>query len=172
MHTLETDRLVLRRLSTGDDAFILELLNEPAWLQHIGDRGVRTLADARRYLTEGPIAMQARHGFSLLAVERKVDATPLGICGLLKRDTLEDIDLGFAFLERQWGQGYASESATATMNHARDALHLQRVVALTSPDNDRSIGLLTKLGFAFERMIRPAAAASEAKLFAWSAPQA
>lgn len=148
---LETERLALRRLHERDDAFILELLNEPGWLRFIGDKGVKTLEDARRYIAQGPVAMYERVGFGLWLVERKADATPLGICGLIKRDGLDDVDIGFAFLERHGSQGYAWEAASACMGHARDVLHLPRVVAITVADNHASIRLIEKLGLRFER---------------------
>src|SRR5580700_8038038 len=126
----ETERLILRRLSTDDDAFILELLNEPSFLQNIGDRGVRTLEDARGYILKGPVASYERFGFGLFLVALKETAVPLGICGLLKRDALEDVDIGFAFLPRFWSQGYAFESAAAVMAFGREALGIRRVVAI------------------------------------------
>lgn len=169
MIVFETERLSLRRLTTDDAPSILTLVNERAWLQFIGDRGVRTLADAQRYLMDGPIAMYARCGFGLFAVVRKSDGEFLGICGLLKRDTLEDVDLGFALLERFWGQGFATEAAAATTEYATRACSLRRLVAITASDNHRSIQLLEKLGFAFERPFRPTEKSPESKLFAWSA---
>ena len=111
MKVLETDRLILRWLSTDDAEFILELLNEPSFLQYIGDKGVRTLEDARNYILNGPVDMYARLGFGLYLTELKERGVPLGICGLLKRDGLEDVDIGFAFLPRFWAKGYAYESA-------------------------------------------------------------
>ncbi len=117
MKILETERLVLRRLTAGDAAFILELLNEPAFLENIGDRGARTLADARRYIARGPVASYRKFGFGLYLVELKDSGTPVGICGLLKRESLEDVDIGFAFLRRYWSQGYARESAAAVMHY-------------------------------------------------------
>ena len=162
---LKTDRLRLRQLNADDAAFILELVNEPAWLQFIGDRGVRTLEDARTYLVTGPVAMYARLGFGLWAVERKDGGAPVGICGLIKRDTMPDVDLGYALLERFRGCGYAREAAAAALAHGRDTLKLARVVALTSPDNERSVRLLDKLGFRFERMIRLVENKPESRLF-------
>ena len=102
---LETDRLILRRLSVEDAAFILELVNDPLWLRFIGDRGVRTLDEARAYILNGPVAMYERAGFGLYLVERKIDSTSLGMCGLIKRDGLDDVDLGFAFLPGDNGIG-------------------------------------------------------------------
>jgi RimJ/RimL family protein N-acetyltransferase len=163
---LETDRLVLRRLSLDDAPFILELVNEPSWLQYIGDKGVRTPEDARKYLREGPMAMYQRSGFGLYRVERKDDGEPMGMCGLIKRDTLPDVDIGFAFLPRFWGQGYAREAAAAVLALGKDTLGLKRIVAITNPDNESSIRLLESLGFRFETVLRLSADGAETKLFA------
>lgn len=150
---IETARLRLRRLHEGDAGFILELLNEPGWLRFIGDRGVRDLDAAHAYLRDGPMAMYARHGFGLYAVERSVDGVSLGLCGPLRREALADADLGFAFLARHGGQGYAQEAAQATMRHVREDLGLARLVAITLPENARSIRVLEAVGFAFEQRI-------------------
>lgn len=165
MYVLETARLALRELSVDDDAFILGLLNEPSFIQFIGDRGVRTPEAARRYLVNGPVASYERHGFGLYLVELLEGRVPVGICGLIKRESLVDVDVGFAFLPRFWSQGYASESASAVMAHARGALGLGRIVAIVSPDNAGSIRVLEKLGFVFERMIRMSSDEPEIKLF-------
>ncbi len=166
MKVLETDRLIVRQLSDEDNAFILELVNDPLWLRFIGDRGVRTLEDARDYILKGPVAMYQRMGFGLYLVERKSDGVALGICGLIKRDALDDVDLGFAFLPEFRAQGYAYESATAVLAYGRHVLGLKRIVAITSPDNERSARLLEKLGFTFEKMIRLPHDSDAVKLFA------
>ena len=150
---LVTSRLALRRLTEADAPFMLRLLNEPSWLRFIGDRGVRTLDEAAAYLAKGPIDMYQRLGFGLLLVERTLDGAALGICGLIKRDTLPDVDLGFAFLPEHWGRGYAVEAAAAVLAAAARDAGLRRVVAITSLDNERSIRLLEKLGFRFDRLI-------------------
>lgn len=165
MKVLETDRLVLRRLTEADAPFILQLVNEPSWLQFIGDRGVRTLDDARTYIVNGPIAMYARVGFGLLLVELKTTGTPIGMCGLLKRDTLPDVDIGFAFIPAYWGQGYARESAAAVLAWGKTTLGLKRLVAIASPDNQRSIQLLEKLGFAFEKALPQSVRGMDTSLF-------
>jgi len=118
---LETDRLRLRRLSVDDaDAkFILRLLNEPSFIQNIGDRGVRTIEDARAYILQGPVASYEKFGFGLLLVEQKESGLAIGMCGLLKRDVLEHIDIGYALLPEFWSQGYALESASAVMSYVR-----------------------------------------------------
>lgn len=163
---LETTRLVLRRMTLDDAGFICALLNDPSFLRHIGDRGVRTPEDACEYIQAGPMSSYARHGFGLLIVELKATGEPMGICGLLKRDTLADVDVGFAFLPRYWSNGYAFESASAVMAHGREAFGLTRIVAITSPDNVASGQLLQKLGFAFEELISLAPDASPVRLFA------
>ena len=162
---LETARLVLRWLSTDDAEFILELLNEPSFLQFIGDKGVRTLEDARNYILNGPVEMYNRLGFGLYLTELKESGVPLGICGLIKRDGLEDVDIGFAFLPRFWAKGYAYESAAAVLAYGRDVLGLKRIVAITSPDNHASGRLLEKLGLRFERTMRLSENAEEVRLF-------
>lgn len=154
MNVLETDRLILRRLTPEDAAFILELLNEPSWLRFIGDKGVRTLDDARSYIVNGPIAMYERCGFGLYLTALKADGAPIGMCGLIKRDSLQDVDIGFAFLPRFWGNGYAYESAAAVMAYGKSALGLERIVAITSPDNHGSINVLGKIGLKLERAMR------------------
>jgi RimJ/RimL family protein N-acetyltransferase len=170
MQILETERLSLRRLSADDAAFIFELVNDPAWLRFIGDRGVRTLEQARDYILNGPVEMYRRVGFGLFMVELKHSATPIGICGLIERAGLADVDIGFAFLPAFRAHGYAYESAAAIMAYAQDTLGLARVVAITAPDNQRSIALLTRLGLSFEDMVRLAEDQPEAMLFAWNKP--
>jgi RimJ/RimL family protein N-acetyltransferase len=150
---LSTRRLELREFTPEDAAFVLRLVNEPSFLRYIGDRGVRTLEDARRYIADGPVAGYARHGHGLMRVLRREDGVEVGMCGILKRDSLPDPDIGFSFLPEFWSQGYALESAEAVMRHARGTLGLGRIVAITTKDNDPSIRLLGKLGFRFDRMI-------------------
>lgn len=162
---IATERLVLRWL-TGDDApFILELTNDPDWLRFIGDRGIRTLDDARRYIETGPREMYTRLGFGLYAVERRDGGPPIGICGLIGRDWLESPDLGFAFLPAYRGMGYAREAAAATLDHARHALGIDRVLAIVSPGNADSIRLLKGLGMRFKRMALPPGASSEVSVY-------
>ena len=166
MTVLETDRLTLRQLTIDDAAFIFELVNDPDWLRFIGDRGVRTLEDARNYILNGPLAMYERVGFGLYLVKRKSDGVPIGMCGLIKREGLDDVDLGFAYLLQFRAQGYAYESASAVLAYGRREFGLKRIVAITSLDNVRSIQLLEKLGFVFEKIIRLSDDGEELKLFA------
>lgn len=153
MTVLATERLVLREFTAEDAEFVLRLVNEPAFLRYIGDRGVRTLDDARRYIAEGPVASFARHGHGLMRVVRKADGVEVGMCGVLKRDTLPDPDIGFSFFPEYWSQGYALESARAVMRHARETLGQGRILAITTQDNEPSMRLLGKLGFRFDRVM-------------------
>ncbi len=146
--------------------FVLKLLNEPPFIQNIGDRGVRTLDDALAYITNGPIASYEKHGFGLLLVEMKKSGTPIGICGLLKREVLPDPDIGYALLTEFWSNGYAYESAMAVIDNAQHVLKLARVLAVVNPDNVASIRLLEKMDFRYERMVRLTEDAAEIKLFA------
>jgi RimJ/RimL family protein N-acetyltransferase len=162
---LETDRLRLRRLSVDDADFILKLLNEPSFIKNIGDRQVRTIEDARAYILNGPVASYEKHGFGLWLVEIKESDAHIGICGLLKREVLEDVDIGYALLPEFWSRGYALESAAAVLSYAREVLRLKRVVAVVNPENESSIRLLGKTGFAFEKMVRLSEDAREIKLY-------
>ncbi len=153
MNITESKRLNICELSIKDSAFILELLNEPAFIENIGDRNVRNLEDAENYILNGPIASYHKHRFGLWAVELKNTNELIGICGLIKRDSLEDIDIGFAFLERFWGNGYAVESAEACFDFARNVVEIKRLVAITISDNKGSIRVLEKIGLKFEKMI-------------------
>lgn len=153
MIVLETERLRLRPIGAADDHFILELLNEPAFLEHVGDRNLRTLDDARQHILTGPAASYARNGHGLLVVELEETGALIGICGLIRREWLEDVDIGFSFLERHWSKGYAYEAAAAVLDHGRRVLGFRRVVAIVSPRNSSSIRLLEKLGLRFERAL-------------------
>ncbi len=166
MKVLETERLVVRHLTVDDAAFILELVNDPDWIRFIGDRGVHSLEDACRYLASGPVAMYERLGFGLYAVELRSDSTPIGLCGLIKREGLVDVDLGFAYLPQYRSQGYAYEAAAAVVTYGRQVFDLKRIVAITSLDNERSMRLLEKLGFVFEQTIKLPNADEELNLFA------
>ncbi|PAP78582.1 GNAT family N-acetyltransferase [Rubrivirga marina] len=149
----ETERLALRRLVIEDAPFILDLVNEPGWLEHIGDRGVRTLADAEGYLRDGPLASYAANGFGLYHVALRATGDPVGMCGVLRRDGLDAPDLGYALLAVHAGRGYATEAARATLAHARRDLGLARVLAITSPANVASQRVLEKVGMRREGML-------------------
>jgi len=168
MQILETARLILRRFSANaadDLRFVIDLLNDAAFLEHIGDRGVRNEKDARRYLRDGPMASYQQHGFGLNRVELKDGGQPIGMCGLLQRDHLDHPDLGFAYLPGFRSQGYGYEAAAAVIAHSRQTFGLGRLLAITSPHNTASISLLEKLGFAFDRNLKMPGEQDEAKLF-------
>jgi RimJ/RimL family protein N-acetyltransferase len=167
MKVKETKRLILRWLSIDDAAFILNLLNEPSWLRFIGDRGVRTLEDAKNYILTGPMDMYSRLGFGLYLTELKDERIPIGICGLIKRDSLEDVDIGFALLSTFQSKGYGYEAASATMTYGIEQLGLKRIVAITSMDNHDSSKLLEKIGMKFEGNILLPNDPEELKLYAY-----
>ena len=141
-----TARLRLRELSCDDDAFVVELLNDEAFLRFIGDRGVRDPEGARAYLREGPLASYQSHGFGLWRVEQREDATAIGMCGLLQRPQLDAPDIGFAYLPEFRANGYGTEAARAVIRLARERFQLPRVLAVTQEDNRASIALLARLG--------------------------
>ena len=166
MNIIETERLSLRPLSAQDSEFLIELLNEPSFIQNIGDRGVRTTADAQAYVQNGPAASYAKNGFGLNLVILRETGESIGICGLIKRDTLDNVDIGYAFLPRYWSKGYAVESTLAVKKYARDEVGLNRLVAIVDPANASSIRVLDKIGFAFEKMVKLSGDDIELKLFA------
>ena len=148
---LDTERLAMRPLRDGDAPFILELLNDRDWIRFIGDRNVRTLDDARGYIGR-VLKSQEKFGFSLLHTALR-DGTPAGLCGLIKRDAYEHVDLGFAFLPAFRGKGYAAEAGAAVRDYGIEVLGLGRLVAFTDPENQSSCKLLQRLGFAYEGLI-------------------
>lgn len=156
----------MRHLTNDDAAFIVELLNDASFIQYIGDKGVRTEADACNYIQSGPVASYERFGFGLYLVEQKETMAAMGICGLLRRDYLEAPDIGFAFLPKFRFQGYAVEAAQGVKEYARQTLQLTRLLAITSLNNQGSIRVLEKTGFHFEKIIQPSADAEGLKLFA------
>jgi RimJ/RimL family protein N-acetyltransferase len=166
MTVLTTNRLLLRKLTFDDAPFVFDLVNDPLWIRFIGDRGVRTLDDARGYIEQGPMTMYAREGFGLYLVELQVSHSPIGLCGLIRRAGLQDVDIGYAFAEPFRGQGYAYEAAAAVIRSAKDVTKLTRVVAIVSPDNVASIKLLEKLGMHFEHTVRLPDDEDDVKLYA------
>lgn len=154
VHILDTARLRLRTIGEADAAFYLELLNSAPFIANIGDRGIRTLAGAREAIAIGPVAMQAARGHSIYLVELKATGVPIGMAGLIKRDTLQEVDLGYAFLPVYFGSGYASEAARALLVHARDDVKLRRLLAITSLHNDASDALLLKIGMRCEGIVK------------------
>ena len=167
----QTPRLRLRLLTQADRGFILELLTDPAFRANVGDRGVHDLDSAARYIEQGPGAMYAQYGFCMFVVEHKESGRALGLCGLLRRDSHPDVEIGFAMLPAGRGQGYASEAAAATMKLGAEQFGLRRIVAITAPDNRDSIRILERLGFRFERMVRYTAD-GESRLFVFDSERA
>ncbi|TLM79630.1 GNAT family N-acetyltransferase [Microbulbifer harenosus] len=168
MYLLSTERLQLRELTESDEdaRFTLALMSDPDFHRYIGDRGVRTVEDARNYNLRGPIAMYRDHGFGMLRVELK-DGTAIGQCGLLKRDGLDDVDIGFAFLPEYRGRGYALEAAQAMLKWGETCLGFRRIVAIATPENRASLHLLETLGMKRERMIRLPGSNENLVLLGW-----
>ncbi|HTM00730.1 MAG TPA: GNAT family N-acetyltransferase [Candidatus Omnitrophota bacterium] len=169
---LETPRLVLRRFTLDDAPFVFEMVNDPDWIRYIGDRGVRTLDDARAYIRDRTLAQYDRVGFGMYVVSLVHGGEVVGSCGLIRRESLEDVDIGFAFLARHRGQGYATEAAAAVLEYGVRSMGLTRIVAIVSPDNHRSIRILERIGMRYERMVRLPGEEEEIPLYAYKAPDA
>ena len=152
-------------MNEEDAEFILELLNEPSFIQNIGDRHVRTIDDARSYVVNGPMASYEKHGFGLCLVVLKETGESIGMCGLIRRNGLDDVDIGYALLPRFWSKGYAVEAAQAVKTYAKDVIGLKRLVAITDLANEGSIRVLEKIGLRYEKMVRLSADDIELKLF-------
>lgn len=165
MNIIETERLYLSRVTVDNASFLVDLLNEPSFLQYIGDKGVRATEEAVKYIKTEFLDSYAQRGFGLLLVKIKHNNTPIGICGIKKRNSLELPEIGYAFLSKFRSKGYATESARAVIDYARNGLGLKRVVAITSPENEASVRVLEKIGFQFEKMIDLPDFESKIKLF-------
>ena len=166
MTVLETQRLILRKLTTDDAEFIFELLNEPSFIRNIGDRNIRMIDDACAYIVNGPVKSYERNGFGLYLIVLKETNESIGMCGLIRRESLEDVDIGYALLPRYWSKGYAVEAAQATKEHAKAVIGLKRLVAIVDPANEGSIRVLEKIGLRYEKMVRLSADDIDLKLFA------
>ncbi|MDF1667433.1 MAG: GNAT family N-acetyltransferase [Planctomycetota bacterium] len=147
---LETERLEIRRLDISDAAFMLRLMNEPSYIEYIGDRGIDNLEAAITYLEKSMLSSYREHGFGLYFLWSKKEQRALGICGFVKRAYLSDPDLGFALLKDAEGQGYASESCQAVLAYAKTTLGFPKVLAISSLHNERSMNLCKNLGFVLE----------------------
>lgn len=167
---LQTQRLILRKLSFNDTDFIIELVNSPGWLQYIGYRNIHTTEDAIRYLGDGPLKSYEQHGFGLLLIQLKTTGTPIGMCGLLKRDTLPLPDLGYALLPAYEGKGYITEATSAYLTYVEQQLQIEKLMAITSLNNEKSIRVLEKLHFVFERYMNMSGDDNPVRLFSWTAP--
>jgi RimJ/RimL family protein N-acetyltransferase len=151
MEILESDRLFLRPFTLEDGEFIVELLNTDGWIRYIGDRHIRTVPQAKNYLLNGPLKSYEVNGFGLSLVELKTDRIPIGMCGLLKRDHLGHPDIGFAFLPDYTGKGYAYEIAKEVTRYGLHSLQMEKILAITLPENSSSIKLLEKIGFRYDK---------------------
>jgi RimJ/RimL family protein N-acetyltransferase len=167
MNILETERLILREIVEQDAEFIYDLVNQPSFVKYIGNRNVHSVETAREFIENRYRQSYREHGFGLYAVELKENNTPIGICGFVRRDTLPDADIGFAFLPQFERKGYAFESADAVMKYGRDVLKLAKVLAITTQNNEASGKLLEKLGFKFENLIKQPNDETELKLFSF-----
>lgn len=165
MKILETERTILREVVAEDAEFILDLLNQPSFIKYIGDRNVRTIDEARDYVESRFTSSYRKFGYGMWAVELKESAAVLGICGFVRRDSLPNADIGFAFLPQFEKKGYAYESAAAALRYGRENLNLKTILAITSLDNENSGRLLEKLGFKFDRLVVLPPSNDELKLF-------
>lgn len=170
---IQTERLQLHELSDQsqeDIVFVHRLLNEQSFIENIGDRGVHNLEDARGYIVKGPMASYRTNGFGLYRVQTGAGQT-VGMCGLVNRPTLDDVDLGYALLPEFCGHGYAVEAGAAVLADARERLGLKRIVAIVDPRNGGSIRVLEKLDFRFEKMVQLTPDDDVLKLFAFEPPR-
>jgi RimJ/RimL family protein N-acetyltransferase len=165
MKPLLTERLSLEHLTEDDAAFTCSLLNDPDFIAHIADRGIRDEPQARQYLLDGPIKSYREHGFGMYAMRLRNSGETVGMCGLVKRDGLDDVDIGYALLPSGRGLGYAREAAERVLQHAWEDIRLPRLVAIVSPDNPASIKLLESLGMKFESMVRLTPQDDEIRLY-------
>lgn len=149
----ETERLGLHKFTPDHAAFVLQLLNSPDYLKYIGDKGVRTEADARKYIMGGPMLAMEQYGYGFSVVYLKEQQLAIGGCGLINREGLTSPDIGFAFLPGFIGRGFGYEIAKATLDYAKLELHLPRVLGITLPENLPSIGLLKKIGLEYQRRL-------------------
>jgi RimJ/RimL family protein N-acetyltransferase len=166
MKILETERLILQQASPEDARVILALLNDPSFIRNIGDRGVRTPDEARTYIRDRLVASYQHYGFGMYLVVVKETGTPAGLCGLVKRTGLDDVDIGYALLPQHWSKGYATEASLAVKEYAKNTVRLKRLIAITNPDNQGSIRVLEKIGLEFEKMIKLSEDDIELKLYA------
>jgi len=152
--SFETERLILRPTSEEDSEFLVALLNTPKWLKYIGDRNVRSVEDAKAYVTNRIKPQLERLGYGNYTVIRKTDYAKIGACGLYDRDGIEGIDLGFAFLPKYEQQGYAFEAANRMLQAGLEEFGLSEIKAIATKDNHASHKLLTRLGFEFEKTVQ------------------
>ena len=150
----ETNRLIISKISIEDAPFFLKLVNTPHWIKYIGDRNLKTIQDAENYLTNGILKSYKEFGFGFYLLQNKSDSEPIGICGLVKRDPLDEVDFGFALLPEFEAQGFGFEASIAILKIAEDIFKIKKILAITLPINSNSIKLLDKLGFNYEKRVK------------------
>ena len=165
MVLIETDRLILREFSLDDAEFVLKLVNEPSWVENIGDKNIHNLKDAESYIQNGPLQSYHQNGYGLYMAELKLKSVPVGICGLVKREFFTEPDVGFAFLPEFWGVGFASESAKAVLEFAKNDLNLERVLGITNLKNTGSMRVLEKIGLKYDKMVDLPGYEEQSRLF-------
>ena len=153
MPELKTERLEIVELTETDADFIFQLMNDSDWIKNIGDRGINTVQDAKRYIIDKLVPAYTEYGFGFHLVKHKSDQKPLGICGIIKRSFLDHADIGFAFLPEYRGKGFAFEACTAIYQFAQQKQAFGQIAAITIPSNTPSIRLLEKMGFTYDKMI-------------------
>ena len=167
MAVAETNRLIISKLTKKDAAFFLDLVNSPNWIKYIGDRNLKTVKDAKDYLKNGTIKSYNNYGFGFYKLQLKEEGLKsIGTCGLVKRDQLDDVDIGFAMLPEYEGRGFGYESSLAVLKLAKEKFNLKKIVAITLPTNHNSIKLLEKLGLTYEKRVKPFEDDEELLLFA------
>ncbi len=166
MIVAETERLLISKFSLDDAPFFLKLVNTPNWIKYIGDRNLKTVEDAENYLTNGTLKSYKEHGFGFYKLQEKQQHKTIGTCGLIKREQLNDVDLGFAFLPGFEGKGFGYEASKAVLKLAKEEFGLKKLAAITLPTNTNSKKLLKKLGFTYEKRVKPFEDDEELLLFA------
>ena len=146
-NNISTDRLHLHLLATGDYEFIIQLVNSKGWIKFIGDRNIHSKEESVAYINK----IVDSTNIYYWVVRIKEGNIPIGVIWFLKRDYLENFDIGFAFLPEFAGRGYAYEAAKEILSIVSTYPAYHTVLATTIPHNLRSIKLLIKLGLYFEK---------------------
>jgi len=163
----ETDRLLLSKITIDDAPFILELVNTPDWIKYIGDRNIKTVEQAETHIKNNQLKCYETHGFGYYKLQVKAEnLKTIGTSGLLRRDNLEHVDIGFSFIPDYHGKGYGFEAASEIMKLAKDKFNIKTLCAITLPINQPSINLLEKLGLSYQKTVKPFEDDEELLLFA------
>ena len=167
MIVAETERLLLSKFTLDDAPFFLELVNTPNWIKYIGERNIKTVEQAEDAIKKGHLKSYATHGFGFYTLQLKSEQNnTIGTCGLIKRDTLDHADIGFAMLPKYEGKGFGFESSMAVLKLAKEQFELKKVLAITLPTNQNSIKLIEKIGLSYEKRVKPFEDDEELLLFA------